>query len=101
MRVLIIGAGIVGLTAGACLSRAGFDVLVCERSERLRADGAGITLWPNALDIFETLGVGERIVGAGAPWGPNARLVETDGTSRPFTAAGTEGVEQTFGWPIV
>lgn len=99
--MLIVGAGIVGLTAGGCLSRAGFEVLVCERSERLRADGAGITLWPNALDIFETLGVGERIVAAGASWGPNARLVEKDGTTRPFTAAGTEAVEEMFGWPIV
>jgi len=99
MRVLIIGAGIVGLTAGACLSRAGFEVIVCERNERLRADGAGITLWPNALDIFETFGVGEPIVAAGYPVA-NLRVLDPDGREAS-TYRGFGDIEERFGWPVI
>jgi len=33
--VIVVGAGISGLTAGACLAKAGARVLVCEQSDQV------------------------------------------------------------------
>jgi len=46
--VLIVGAGLAGLSAAAMLQAHGFEVQVIERKKALQAAGAGITLHPNA-----------------------------------------------------
>ena len=56
-KVVVIGGGIVGLTTGIALKKAGFDVLVCERHPEIRGVGAALGLWPNALRIFDRLNV--------------------------------------------
>ena len=61
MRVIVAGGGIVGLTAAAALGRAGADVVVCEQAPEIRAVGASIGLWQNALDVFEGIGIGDRV----------------------------------------
>ena len=48
-RVLIIGGGIGGLSAGIALRRAGFEVDVFERAPEFTEIGAGISLWANAI----------------------------------------------------
>jgi 2-polyprenyl-6-methoxyphenol hydroxylase-like FAD-dependent oxidoreductase len=67
MRVIIAGGGIVGLTAGAALRKAGAEVLVCEQAEEVRAAGASIGLWANALEVFGAAGIGDgvRALGTG------------------------------------
>ena len=65
MRVVIVGAGIGGLTAAIALRRAGMDAVVLERAPELREVGAGISLWPNAINAFRRLGVGEAVEAAG------------------------------------
>src|SRR5688572_30485425 len=57
MRVLIVGAGIGGLTAAIALVRKGIDVEIHERSAELTDVGAGISLWPNALKALHQLGL--------------------------------------------
>jgi 2-polyprenyl-6-methoxyphenol hydroxylase-like FAD-dependent oxidoreductase len=57
MRILIIGAGIGGLTAALALKQKGIDVEVYERSAVLTDVGAGISLWPNALKALYQLGL--------------------------------------------
>ncbi|MFM0287995.1 FAD-dependent oxidoreductase [Paraburkholderia megapolitana] len=61
MRVIIAGGGIVGLTAGIAFKSIGWEVLVCEQAPEIRAAGAAIGLWRNALDVFSEVGVGDSI----------------------------------------
>ena len=55
--VIIIGAGIAGLTAALCLAQSGFHVTVFERSKELEEAGAGIQITPNASNILIGLGL--------------------------------------------
>jgi 2-polyprenyl-6-methoxyphenol hydroxylase-like FAD-dependent oxidoreductase len=64
-KVVVIGAGIGGLTAAIALKQAGFQVRVFERVEELRAIGAGITLQINAMAAMDRLGLCERLVSEG------------------------------------
>ena len=45
MKVIVVGAGIGGLTAHLVCKRAGFEVEHYERQPRLGPAGAGIVLW--------------------------------------------------------
>jgi 2-polyprenyl-6-methoxyphenol hydroxylase-like FAD-dependent oxidoreductase len=61
MRVIIAGGGIVGLTAGIAFKAIGWEVLVLEQAPEIRAAGAAIGLWRNALDVFAEFGVGDAL----------------------------------------
>ncbi|WP_323056050.1 FAD-dependent monooxygenase [Streptomyces sp. NEAU-W12] len=58
---VIVGGGLVGLTAAASLELIGHDVVVLEQAPRIRAVGAGIGLWANALREFDHLGIGAAV----------------------------------------
>ena len=60
-KILIIGAGIGGLTTAlACLQR-GFEVQVLEQAPALEEVGAGIQIPPNASKILAALGLEQEI----------------------------------------
>ena len=61
--MLIVGAGIGGLTTAIALRRAGIDAIVLEQAPELREVGAGISLWPNAIKAL-------RRLGSETPWRP-------------------------------
>src|SRR5277367_2575033 len=56
MQAVIIGAGIGGLAAAVALRRVGIGSLVVERAESIREVGAGLTIWPNAVNALRELG---------------------------------------------
>lgn len=60
-RIIIIGAGIGGLTLANLLLRQGIDTLVCEQSSSLSEVGAGIQLSPNAIKVLRVLGLENRL----------------------------------------
>jgi FAD-dependent urate hydroxylase len=65
LKVIIIGAGIGGLTAGIALSRAGYEVEIYDRVTSLRPVGAGISLWSNGVKVLNRLGLGAEIAAIG------------------------------------
>ncbi|BAU12705.1 hypothetical protein LEP3755_32360 [Leptolyngbya sp. NIES-3755] len=65
LKVVVIGAGIGGLTAAIALSQAGYEVEVYERAQELRPRGAGISLWSNGIKVLNRFGLGEKIAAIG------------------------------------
>jgi FAD-dependent urate hydroxylase len=61
MKIIIVGAGIGGLTAHLVCKRAGFGVEHYERQPQLGPAGAGIVLWPNGVKILLALGLGDGL----------------------------------------
>jgi len=57
LSVAIIGAGMGGLAAAACLRRIGVDVVVYEQAQRFTRLGAGIQQSPNAVKVLRRLGL--------------------------------------------
>ena len=55
--VIIVGAGIGGLTAALSLRQAGIDVHVYEQAAVLREIGAGLLIGPNAVKVLHRLGL--------------------------------------------
>ena len=66
-RILIAGAGIGGLTAAACLIKAGHSVRIFEQAPELTEIGAGIQMSANAMKVLDLdvrhspLGIRSRI----------------------------------------
>ncbi len=65
LKVVVIGAGIGGLTSAIALSQAGFEVEVYERAVELRPVGAGISLWSNGVKVLNRFGLGQQIAAIG------------------------------------
>jgi 6-hydroxynicotinate 3-monooxygenase len=61
-RIAIIGAGIGGLTAAACLRRIGMDVRVYEQARGFTRLGAGIQQAPNSIRVLYALGLREKLL---------------------------------------
>ncbi|KAF8982394.1 hypothetical protein BGZ46_001356 [Entomortierella lignicola] len=60
-KVLIVGAGLGGLTLAILLEKANIDYEIYERSKALRALGSAITLSSNVLPMLEQLGLYEEL----------------------------------------
>jgi FAD-dependent urate hydroxylase len=61
LKVVIVGAGIGGLTAGIALRQAGYEVEIYDRVKEMRPVGAGISLWSNGVKVLNRLGLGQEI----------------------------------------
>lgn len=64
-RVLIAGAGPVGLVAACALAEAGIPVTIVEQSRELPKDLRASTFHPPTLDMLERFGVSARLVEQG------------------------------------
>lgn len=65
MQILVVGAGIGGLTAALALRQAGFDVHVYEQTAVLREVGAGVAISPNATRALHSLELANALAAVG------------------------------------
>ncbi|MEU9454170.1 FAD-dependent monooxygenase [Streptomyces sp. NPDC048277] len=92
MRTVIVGGGLVGLTTAASLGLIGHEVTVLEQAPAVRAAGAGIGLWPNALREFDRIGIGAAVRALG-------NGIDTwfhDAAGRPIRADGYDASDHRF-----
>lgn len=61
LNVLVIGAGMGGLTAALALQKAGHQVEVIDRVAELRPVGAAISVWSNGVKVLKALGLGDAV----------------------------------------
>ncbi|MFB2879026.1 FAD-dependent urate hydroxylase HpxO [Floridanema aerugineum] len=65
LKIIIIGAGIGGLTTGIALKKAGYQVEIYDKVKELRPAGAGISLWSNGVKVLNKLGLGDKMAAIG------------------------------------
>lgn len=94
MPVAIVGAGIGGLTTGLILRQKGFQVQIYESADQIRPVGAGIAMANNAMQIFETLGLAEKIANAGHRI---SKMRITDSSLKDLSVANLKNFERKYG----
>jgi FAD-dependent urate hydroxylase len=63
LRILVIGAGVSGISVARGLLRDGHDVTVFDQRKDTRAGGGAVTIWSNGETVLRQLGV--NMAGAG------------------------------------
>ncbi|MEV4534992.1 NAD(P)/FAD-dependent oxidoreductase [Asanoa sp. NPDC049518] len=66
---VVVGAGIGGLAAAGALARAGWQVTLLERADRVRPGRTALVLWPNGIRALRALGLGDGLDAIGTPLG--------------------------------
>lgn len=69
MQVLVIGAGLGGLTTAIALRQRGVDVAVYEAATAIERTGAGLTLGLGAQHVFRALDLQEAVAAKACPAG--------------------------------
>lgn len=83
LKVIVIGAGMGGMTAGIALRQAGYEVRAFEAVKEMRPVGAAISLWSNGVKCLNRLGLSREIAAIG---GTMDRMAYRDGrTGEPMT----------------
>lgn len=74
--VLICGAGAAGLTLAIDLARRGISFRLIEKMDDAFRGSRGKGLQPRTLEVFEDLGIVDRIAAAGGPYPPQREYAE-------------------------
>lgn len=91
-HIVVIGAGIGGLTAACAFAQSGAQVTVLEQAPALTEVGAGVQITPNGFCVLHALGLGpalEAIAIRAATLAPSdamtgRRLARMDVSARPY-----------------
>lgn len=67
-EVVVVGAGPVGLAAAIDLAQQGVSVVVLDQDDRLATGSRAICWAKRTLEIFDRLGIGERVAAKGVTW---------------------------------
>lgn len=91
--IVIIGAGIGGLTTALTLQQKGWPVVVFESAPALKPVGAGIILANNAMQVLKKLGLANELAKCG---NSVSRMKITDAHLRPLSTADLTGFEEKY-----
>ncbi|OBH83065.1 FAD-dependent oxidoreductase [Mycobacterium scrofulaceum] len=95
LRVLVVGAGVGGISVARGLLRDGHDVTVFERRPEVRAPGGAVTIWSNGETVLRQLGV--DMGGAGQQLS-TVRAVTS--TGRPLGTLDVSALAARLGAPV-
>ena len=95
MRVLVVGAGIAGLSLATALTNCSIDCDLVERDREWTTVGAGVTLSPNGMRALRTLGLADAVEAAGQPIELVRTLTERGELRSEFPGEVWEGVGRT------
>ncbi|MDJ1113979.1 FAD-dependent urate hydroxylase HpxO [Microbacterium dauci] len=76
MKVIIVGAGIGGTSAGIALQRLGHEVVIYDQMRENKPVGAALSLWSNGVKVLNWLGLGAEVAALG---GDMADMAYIDG----------------------
>lgn len=65
MKVIVIGAGIGGTSAGIALQRLGHEVVIYDRMRENKPVGAALSLWSNGVKVLNWLGLAAEVADLG------------------------------------
>jgi FAD-dependent urate hydroxylase len=95
LRILVVGAGVGGISIARGLLRDGHDVTVFERRPEVTAGGGAVTIWSNGATVLSQLGV--DMAGAGQPLS-TLRVVTS--TGRPVATVDLSAIANSLGAPV-
>lgn len=95
LRILVVGAGVGGISIARGLLRDGHDVTVFERRPDVRAGGGAVTIWSNGSTVLGQLGV--DMDGAGQSL---STLQVVTATGRPVTTVDLAAIVDRLGAPV-
>ncbi|CDO32271.1 FAD-dependent oxidoreductase [Mycolicibacterium porcinum] len=95
LRVLVVGAGVGGISVARGLLRDGHDVTVFEQRPDVRAGGGAVTIWSNGETVLRQLGV--DMDGAGQELSTVRVLTST---GRPMTTLDVTAIVNRMGAPV-
>jgi FAD-dependent urate hydroxylase len=95
LRVLVVGAGVGGISVARGLLRDGHHVTVFERRPQVQPGGGAVTIWSNGETVLAQLGVDMH--GAGQPLS-TVRVVTS--TGRPLVNLNLGAIVDRLGAPV-
>jgi len=96
--VLVVGAGIAGLTSAIALGQVGITVQIIERARALTPTGGALTIWPSAQAALERIGLAKAVADIGYKE-PNGTICEWSG--RVITKLDQSRLHERLGTPTL
>jgi FAD-dependent urate hydroxylase len=95
LRILVVGAGVSGISLARGLLRDGHDVTVFDQRRDVTAGGGAVTIWPNGATVLRQLGV--DMDGAGQLL---SAVRVTTSTGRPLATMDLDAMVSRLGAPV-
>ncbi|RCG28698.1 FAD-binding protein [Sphaerisporangium album] len=98
MRVVVVGAGLGGVSAAVGLHRQGHEVTLYERGPELREAGTAVVVTPNGVRALDELGLSEYVRGQAMPGVTTGGL--RDWRGRPLLVTDAAQARRTVGMVV-